>query len=179
MATTKLWTAEEVARLPDDGFRYALVKGVPYRMPPPMARHGRLVIVVGSLLHTFIVENGLGVVYGQSGFILDRDPDILLEPDLAFVQSARVPANEDVYPVLAPDLVVEVISPSQTGPSIQEKVALYLAAGVRLVWVLDPARRVVRIHRSIGTEDVRTEQEVLDGEDILPGFQLPVAELFA
>ena len=121
MATTKLWTVEEVERLPDDNFRYALLKGVLHRMPPPKFRHGRVVMVIGAHLYHFIKENGLGEVTDQSGFVFERDPDTLLGPDLAFVQSAHVPADENSYPDVAPDLVVEVASPSQTGPSIAEK----------------------------------------------------------
>lgn len=178
MATTKLWTAEEVERLPDDEFRYALIKGVLFRMPPPMARHGRITNNAGRHIGNFVAEHNVGVVYNQSGFILERHPDVLLEPDLAFVQTARVPADETTYPVLAPDLVVEVVSPSQSGPAIEDKVAIYLAAGVRLVWAIDPVRRSVHIHRFDGSNQFLTEDDVLDGEDVLPGFQLPIAQLF-
>jgi Uma2 family endonuclease len=179
MATTKLWTVEEVGRLPDDGFRYALIRGVLFRMPPPMARHGRVTNNVGRQIGDFVARHGLGVVYDQSGFILERDPDVLLSPDLAFVHSTRVPADEDAYPMLAPDLVVEIVSPSQTGPSIEEKSSIYLAAGVRLIWVVDPVRRTVRVRRPDGTDRLLADRDVLDGEDVLPGFQVPVAQLFA
>jgi Uma2 family endonuclease len=178
MATTKLWTVEEVERLPDDNFRYALVKGVLYRMPPTMPRHGRITNTAGRLIGNFVADHGLGVVYDQSGFIFERDPDTLLSPDLAFVQRARVPADEDAYPMLAPDLVVEVASPSQTGPSIEEKTAIYLTAGVRLVWAVDPARRMVRVRRPDGTDRLLREGDLLDGEDVLPGLRLPVSQLF-
>lgn len=179
MATTKLWTVEEVGQLPEDDFRYALIRGVLYRMPPPMPRHGRIVSTVGRHLGNYVAEHRLGVIYDQSGFILELDPDTLLGPDLSFVARARVPVNEDAYPELAPDLVIEVASPSQTGPSIEEKTAIYLAAGARLVWVIDPARRVVRIHRADGAETLLHEQDEIDGEDVLPGFRLAVSRIFA
>ena len=179
MATTKLWTIEEVERLPDDGFRYALIRGALYRMPPPMGRHGLVANTIGRFIGNVVAERNLGAVYNQSGFILDRDPDVLLEPDVAFVQRSRVPANPDAYPELAPDLVVEIVSPSQTGPSIEEKTSIYLAAGVRLIWVLDPVRRTVRVRRPDGTDQLLADRDVLDGEDVLPGFQVPVAQLFA
>ncbi len=178
MTTTKLWTVKDVERLPDDEFRYALIKGVLYRMPPPMARHGRVVSAVSWHLYGFVVENRLGVIYDQSGFILGRDPDTLLGPDLSFVQRDRVPVDEDAYPMLAPDLVVEVVSPSQSGPSIEEKTALYLAAGVRLIWIVDPPRHTVRVQRLDGTQTLLSEQDTLDGEDVLPGFRLHLARLF-
>lgn len=179
MATTKLWTAEELEQLPDDEYRYALIKGELFRMPPPKLLHGRLVLAVGAPLFRFVAEHNLGIVSDQSGFILGREPDTLLGPDLAFVQSARVPADENAYPMLAPDLVVEIVSPSQTGPSIEEKTALYLAAGVRLVWIVDAVRRGVRVRRADGTDRWLSEHDALDGEDVLPGFRLSVSALFA
>lgn len=179
MATTKLWTIDDVERLPDDEVRYALIRGALYRMPPPKARHGRVTLTVGRLIGNFVTEHSLGVVYDQSGFIFERDPDTLLSPDLSFVQRAHVPVDEDAYPALAPNLVIEIASPSQTGPSIEEKVAIFLTAGVRLVWVIDPAQQAVRVHRQDGFERTLTVQDVLDGEDVLPGFQVLVAALFA
>jgi Uma2 family endonuclease len=179
MATTKLWTIDEVAQLPDDDHRYALIRGELYRMPPPQARHGRIVATLIWYVFGFVRSNSLGQVYDQSGFILERDPDTLIGPDLSFVRSTHVPADPDGYPELPPDLVVEVVSPSHTGPSIAEKVAIYREAGVRLIWIVDPKRRTVQIHRSDGTEVLLTEDEALEGEDVLPGFRLPVAAIFA
>jgi Uma2 family endonuclease len=178
MATTKLWTVEEVARLPEDTFRYALIRGELYRMPPPMGPHGLVANTVGRLVGNFVAEHRLGLVYNQSGFILGRNPDILLEPDVAYVRGGRWSATKAGYPTVAPDLVVEVVSPSQTGPSIEEKTAIYRAAGVRLVWIIDPERRTVRVYRHDGGENLLTEQDEIDGEDVLPGFKLPVFQLF-
>jgi len=95
------------------------------------------------------------------------------------VHRDRVPVDENAHPMLAPDLVVEVASLSQTGPSIEEKTTLYLRAGVRLVWVVDPAQPTVRVHCGDRSELLLSEQDVIDGEDVLPGFRLPVAALFA
>lgn len=178
MATTKLWTIADVERLPDDGFRYALIRGELYRMPQPQGRHGLVVLAIGSPLFMFVREHSLGRVYDQSGFVLERGPDTFFGPDLAFVRRERLPADLDAWPELAPDLVVEVVSPSQSGPSIEEKVALYLAVGVLLVWVVDPRRRTVHVCRADGSDVLLTEQDELDGEDVLPGFGLPVAQLF-
>jgi Uma2 family endonuclease len=178
MATTKLWTIADVERLPDDGFRYELVRGELYRMPQPQGRHGLVVAAVVWFVYGFVRERDLGRVYDQSGVVLERGPDTLLGPDLSFIRRERLPADLDAWPEVAPDLVVEVVSPSQSGPSIERKVALYLAAGVRLVWVVDPERRTVHVYRADGTDLVLTEQDELDGEDVLPGFRLPVAQLF-
>ncbi len=179
MAITKLWTVEDIERLPDDDDRYALIRGTLYRMPPTKPRHGRITNLIGRLVGDFVAAHDLGAVYDQSGFILQRDPDVLLAPDLAFVQRDRVPADEDIYPALAPDLVIEVISRSQTGPSIAEKIALYLAAGVRLVWAIDPERRTVRVCRPGAADRVLTDAETLTGEDVLPGFRIEAGRLFA
>lgn len=179
MVTTKLWTIDEVAQLPDDGFRYALIRGELFRMSPPLVRHGMVANTVGRLIGNFVADHDLGLVSNQSGFVLGRDPDILLEPDVAFVRRARVPMNLDSYPEIPPDLVVEVASPSQSGPSIEEKTRLYLEAGVPLVWVVNPAWRTVRVHRANGSRQLLTENDILDGEDIRPGLRLPVAQLFA
>jgi Uma2 family endonuclease len=178
MATTKLWTIDEVAQLPEDAFRYALIKGELFRMPPPGGRHGRVTNTIGRLVGNFVAEHRLGAVYNQSGFIFERDPDTLFGPDLSYVRIDRAPPNDVGYPELAPDLVVEVASPSETGPSIAEKTAIYLSAGVRLIWIIDPERRTVRIHRSDGSESMLTEQDAFNGEDGLPGFKLPIAQVF-
>ncbi len=178
MAVAKFWTAEDVECLPDDEFRYELVRGTLDRMPPTMARHGRIVGAIARLIGEFVASHDLGVVYGQSGFILARDPDVLLAPDLAFVRRDRVPVDEDVYPELAPDLAVEVVSRSQRGPSIDEKIALYLAAGTRLVWAIDPMSRTLRVCRPDGSDRLLSDRDVLTGEDVLPGLQIPVGQLF-
>ena len=178
MATTKLWTVEEIEQLPDDEYRYALIRGELYRMPPPMGPHGLIVLAIGWHLFGFVKERRLGRVYDQSGFILERGPDTLLGPDLAFVASARLPANLQGYPEVAPDLVVEVASPSQSGPSIAEKAALYLEAGVRLVWIVDPVRRTGHVRHANRSDRSLTEQDAIDGEDVLPGFRLPLSQLF-
>ena len=178
MVTTKLTTVEDVERLPDDDDRYALIRGVLFRMPPPMPRHGRTTTIIVLRVGTFVEEHGLGVVYDNTGFVLARDPDVLLSPDIAFVRADRLPAEEDRYPDLAPDLVIEVVSPSNTGPKIADKVEEYLAAGVVMVWVFDPRSRSVAVHRAGQPVRILTEEDELDGEEVLPGFRLRLAGLF-
>ena len=178
MVTTKLTTVEDVERLPDDDFRYALLWGVLYRMPPPKFVHGRVTNTIGRHVGNFVDEHGLGVVSAEAGFVLARDPDVLLEPDVAFVRADRVPIDQEVYPELAPDLVVEVVSPSNTGPAIADKVRAYLEAGVRLVWVFSPRRRSVAVHRPDQPVRELSEADDLNGEDVLPGFRVRVGSLF-
>ena len=176
--TTELVRVEDVERLPDDDYRYALIRVVLYRMPPPKPRHGRITTTVAGYLWSFVAEHRLGIVYSNSGFVLARGPDVLLGPDVAFVRADRLPPDDDQYPDLAPDLAVEIFSPSNTGSDVEDKIREYLAAGVPLLWLLDPRRRTVRVRAADGTERVLTEADELDGGDVLPGFRLPVARLF-
>lgn len=178
MATTKLWTIADVEGLPDDGYRYELLRGELYRMPPPKVRHGVLANTFGRHIGNFVADRGLGIVSNQSGFILQREPDTLLEPDVAFIPRPDLPEDLDSYPDAPPALVVEIVSPSQTGPSIEQRVALYLEGGVRLVWVVDPRWRTIHVYRADGTDVVLADQDELDGEDVLPGFRLPVAQFY-
>jgi Uma2 family endonuclease len=178
LSSTKLWTVEDVAQLPDDDLRYALIRGVPYRQLPRWPQDGRIVVAIGYRLSDYIVEHRLGFGFSGRGFILKRDPDTLLCPDLSIVRGDRWSQDEDGYPELAPDLVVEVASPSQTGPSIEEKTTIYLSVGVRLIWIIAPERRTVRVRRQGGTEALLSERDEIDGEDVLPGFRLPVRQFF-
>ncbi len=179
MVTTKPTTIEDLELMPDDDYRYTLIRGVLYRMPPPKPRHGRVNNTVGRHLGNFVVEHELGVVYTESGFALHRDPDVLVGPDIAFVRADRVPPDEDSYPDLAPDLVVEILSPSNTPSLVEEKLAEYAVAGVPLVWVFDPRRRTVRVRGADGTDRLLTEADELDGGEVVPGFRMSVARFFA
>jgi len=178
-------TAEDVAALADDGYRYDLIGGQLIRVSPAGFRHGRLAAELARRLGNFLVEHpSLGVVVGaETGFVLARDPDSVLGPDAAFVRRDRLPAEaeRDGYLELAPDLAVEVVSPHDRWSYVTDKVETYLAAGVALVWVLDPRRRAVRVYRADGSEQrLRAASgDSLDGEQILPEFRLPLAELFA
>ncbi|MDP9363937.1 MAG: Uma2 family endonuclease [Chloroflexota bacterium] len=116
----------------------------------------------------------------RNGLFLAHEPDTVVAPDVAFVRAERLPSPSERrgFSPVVPDLAVEVVSPSDRQAKVDEKVALYLAAGVPLLWVAYPRRRVVRVHRP-GREPVELgEGDVLDGEDVLPGFRLPVADVF-
>jgi Uma2 family endonuclease len=112
MVVAKGWAVGEVGHLPDDGVRYALIEGLPYRMPPPKPRRGPAPSQANRHLGNAIEQRGFGALSDQRGFILARDPNVLLGPDPAVVRGDRVPTDEDAYPFLAPDLVVPVVSPS-------------------------------------------------------------------
>ena len=180
MATTKLTTAEELERMPEDEYRYDLIRGVLKRMSPTGFRHLKVAGTFTAVLHNHVSERKLGVVGGEGGFVLEVDPDTVLAPDVAFVRAERVPPDEEIdrFARLAPNLAVEILSPSDTGPEIEEKVQLYLAAGVPLVWVADPRRRTMRVPKADGTDRLLTAADELDGGPVLPDFRVRVARLF-
>ena len=183
MRTLKeLFTAEELLCLPTVGRRLELVKGKVYEMAPAGGRHGYVAIKMGAPLSVHVQSNRLGHVFAaETGFIIQRDPDTVRAPDAAFVSLNRLSADEipDGYIAVIPDLVVEVVSPSDTRREVRDKVEDWLRAGVRLVWVLYPVSRTASVYRSV--ENVRnlTEADFLDGEDVVPGFSCPLADLFA
>lgn len=184
MATTdrRLMTAEELLQLPDDGQRHELVRGELRTMPPTTPEHGWLALDLASPLRSHVRASRLGVVMvNDVGFKLTQRPDTVRAPDIAFVSRERLPELGDArhYPVGAPDLAVEVISPNDLYTEVDEKIAEWLAHGTRLVWVVNPRRRVVAVHRPGQPTRTLGEADVLDGEDVVPGFRLPLRELFA
>lgn len=179
---TRLHTAEDLLRMPDDGYRYELVKGELIRMPPAGNIHGNRTMRLGWRLAGHVEANDLGIVFAaETGFRLASDPDTVRAPDIAFVSKRSVEEVgefEGFWPG-APDLAVEVISPGDSYTEVEEKVEEYLRAGARAVWVVDPRRRTVTMYRSLTEIVILTENDTLDGGDIVPGFSCRVAEIFA
>ena len=182
MSTTPtLTTADELFMMPDNGFRYELVRGEVRRMPPAGSEHGAVIMNMGTPLDQFVKAHGLGVVFGaETGFKIASDPDTVRAPDLAFVRRERIPEEgipRGFWPG-APDLAVEVVSPGDTYTEVEEMVHDWLNAGTRMVLVLSPRTRTVAVYTS-HTDVVRlTESDTLDGCEVLPGFTCRVAELF-
>ncbi|MGH7572562.1 MAG: Uma2 family endonuclease [Gemmatimonadota bacterium] len=178
-AETQLLTIEEFERLPDDGSRMELVRGQVVREPPTSFEHGWIAIDLAATLQRFVQKHALGKVVGtDAGFVLFDEPPTVRAPDVAFVARERLTFDPTRFAPLAPDLAVEVVSPSNTVAEINGKVMDYLDAGTRLVWVVDPGSRTVTVYRS--RDDVRwlTREEELDGEPMLPGFRLRLSDLF-
>ena len=177
----KLFTAEELLCLPTTGRRLELVKGKVYEMAPAGGPHGYIAMNIGALIHVHVRANGLGRVFAaETGFILHRDPDTVRAPDAAFISYDRLgeEAIPDGYLAAAPDLVVEVVSPSDTRREVRDKVEEWLRAGVRLAWVIYPASRSADVYRSIDDASHLSEDDVLDGEDVVPDFACRLGELF-
>ncbi len=178
----KLHTAEELLNLPDDGMRHELVGGEIRTMAPAGNEHGYLALRIASRLEQHVDANELGRTYAaETGFKIGTDPDTVRAPDAAFVSRERV---EKVGRVTgfwpgAPDLAVEVVSPGDTHAEVVEKSLAWLDAGCRMVLVVEPGRKVVTVYRS--REDIRilAGDEAVDGADVVPGWRLPVAGIFA
>ena len=174
-------TASELYAMPDDGFRYELVKGELRKMSPAGGEHGVVVVNATLLLGQYVKTNGLGVCCGaETGFKIASDPDTVRAPDLAFVSRERIP--EDGVPKKfwqgAPDLAVEVVSPGDTYSEVEEKVEQWLAAGARAVWVFDPKRRSATVYRSMTDVTRLSEGDELDGGEVVQGFRCKVSEIF-
>jgi Uma2 family endonuclease len=178
--TTKTMTAEELLRLPADNMRHELVNGEVRNMPPAGAEHGAIVIKLSRLLANHVESHQLGVVFGaETGFLLRRNPDLVRGADIAFVVQSKVsiPLPKTFWPG-APDLAVEVLSPSDTVEEIEEKIGDYLASGSRLVWVVNPKRRTVAVHRPLNNPVILAATELLQGEDVVPGFECAIHQIF-
>jgi Uma2 family endonuclease len=147
----RLMTAEELLDMPDDGFRYELVRGELKKMSPPGEEHGILVARVTTSLYNHVDAHGLGIIYaGEPGFKLSVSPDTVRAPDVAFISQERLdklPPGKGYRPE-APDLAVEIISPSDRYAEVEEKVVGWLDAGTRMVLVLNPRSRTAKSYRS-------------------------------
>ena len=178
-APAPLLTAAALLALPDDDYRYELVRGKLIRMPPPGSRHGRTVVRVASRLDRFVDERQLGTVLAESGYHLEWDPDTVRAPDVSFISAERLPPDQvpSGYPMLAPDLAVEVLSPSERPGARREKMQDYFAAGTRLVWEIDPAQRTITVYRSVHDGITLAATDEVTGAEVLPGFVCRVGEL--
>lgn len=177
-AGTKLYTAQDLLAMGSDA-RFELDRGVLVPMSPSGFRHGRVTANVQFAIENHVRRGGLGrVLAAETGFALAHDPDIVRAPDVAFIRTERLPPEGEGYAAIAPDLVVEVVSPGDTAHELEVKVSEYLAAGVTSVWVLYPRTRTVMIHRADGVRRLRAA-DTLDEEPALPGFSCGVADLFA
>lgn len=169
-------TAEQLESVSD---RCELVDGVVVAMAPAGYEHGRVTGRITGLVAQAASDQRLGDVLGaETGFLLARDPDTVRAPDLAFVAADRVPADvrERAYFELAPDLVVEVVSPSDSAAEVLDKALAWTDAGVRLVCVVYPRQHLVAVHRP--GRPVEHVRDVLDLGEVLPGLSIGLAELF-
>ena len=178
--TTKpeLMTAEELLVMPDNDLRHELIRGVLVSYPLRGDREGVAVARIGWLLGNFSDGNRLGTVTVSSGYLLERNPDTVCCPALAWIAPGRVEERFAGYPELAPDLVVEVKSPSDSQRHMAERAMMWLSHGTRMAVVADPARITLTVYRPGEPPMVLGEFDMFDGGDILPGFSEPVWRFF-
>jgi Uma2 family endonuclease len=180
MATAKLFTAEDLAEMGPDA-PYELDMGELVEVSPSFGDASAIAVNFAAPLKTFVKRDRLGVVFGaDGGFFLTRNPDTVRAPDVAFVRKERIPPGHNLrsFIPVAPDLAVEVLSSSNTPREIERKIAHYFAAGTTLVWIAHPLRQAVEVVRPGQDRRLLRIGDVLDGEDVIPGFRLPVADVF-
>jgi len=178
---TGLMTADDLWRLPDDGMRHELVHGELRTMAPTGLEHADHESVFDGSLGPYVRSRKLGRVFtGDPGFLLTTNPDTVRAPDLAFIRRERLLTSgiPRGYYHGVPDLVVEVISPNDLYTEVEEKVAEWLEHGTQIVFVVNPRRQTVAVHRPGQPVRILGTDDVLSCEDVIPGWTLPIRELF-
>ncbi len=180
MQTTPVTTAQQLLELDEPGCRHELVRGELRRMSPSGSWHGSVAAEICNVLGLHVRPRHLGRIYvADAGFWLERDPDTVRAPDVAFVVAKRVPAGTPRgFFDGPPDLAVEVTSPSDSYAQVHEKALFWVACGTRLVWVIEPVARLVTVYRPDGSQRTLRADDELTGDDVLPGFVVRVRELF-
>lgn len=179
MTSPALLTADDLMRLQPPDKRTELVRGHMIVREPAGFRHGDVAMNIALAMGQFLRANPIGrLLAAETGFVLFTNPDTVRAPDVAFVRHERIPdPMPRGYAPFPPDLAVEVLSPDDRPGEVRAKVGDWLKAGTRLVWVVDPDRRLARAYRTDGTMVEISETGTLDGEDVLPGFNCVVGEV--
>ena len=178
---TKRLTADDLLRLDSEGVRGELIRGELCKTMPTGQEHGEIVVNLTILLGNYVKPRKLGrLAASDSGVWLERDPDTVREPDIAYFSAEKMPLGTRVtgYAEVVPDLVVEVVSPNNTLREINDKALMWLSYGVGIVWAVNPDSRSVDVYRPGRAASTLTENEALDGLDALPGFTCAVSEVF-
>ncbi|MHB8628044.1 MAG: Uma2 family endonuclease [Aggregatilineales bacterium] len=173
-------TVEEFLALPDDGNDYELLEGAIIPMMRPKPLHSVTAYFIADALGTHVYPNQLGLVAHELGFKLPYDAGSLVFPDVAYVSKNSLP-NPDLteYLPVAPDLVVEIVSPNDVAEKLMDKIGAYFKAGTQIVWVVYPDEQLVQVYRGsiVNVTGVGIDS-ALDGGDVLPGFNLPLKAIF-
>jgi Uma2 family endonuclease len=181
ITTDQITTAEELLRLPAGSERVEMIAGELRILSPSGAEH---VVVSAELLRrlgNYVHDQKLGRVFSsEGGFIIQRNPDTVIAPDAAFVSTEKIAifGIPRGYWVGPPDLAVEVVSPHDRMTEVDDKVDAWLKAGTRLVWVIHPRRRIAMVHRPDRPVGLIRADEHLDGQDVVPGFQCRLGDIF-
>ena len=178
---SKLLTADDLLRLYSEGVRGELIRGVLHETVSVGLRHGEIVTTLVTLLVIFIRPLRLGrLAASDAGIRLERNPDTVREPDIAFISAEKLPLDVDVpgFSEVVPDLVVEIFSPSDSLAAINDKALMWLRFGVQLVWVIFPESRTLEVHSASDPPVLLGEGDQLDGGAVLPGFTCQVSQVF-
>jgi Uma2 family endonuclease len=181
MVTNKLLTAEDLWEMEDDGCRHELINGELISMPPTNEKHGVFMWRLSGLLFAHYRDYPEFLCFvGDTGILLKREPDIVLAPDISVVRSDRLPPEfpHHRFSNTIPDLAIEIISPLERAGQIGAKVDAYLESGARLIWLVNPMHRSVTVHSPDHHTYILEGEDVLDGGEVLPEFELPLRELF-
>ncbi len=180
-AATKLLTADDLLRLHGEGVRGELIRGVLHETMSAGIRHGKIAVRLAATLFNHVESRRLGTLVGSdSGVWLERDPDTVREPDIAFFSAHSMPLDADIpgYAEVIPELVVEIRSPSDSRREIHNKARMWINHGVRLVWVVHPNDRTVDVHRPGQAVATLARGDTLDGGDVLEGFACTLNAVF-
>ena len=177
----KLLTAADLLALHASGIRGELIRGAISETTAVGGERGEIVMYLGWALQNFVLPRRLGRVTGSdAGVLLERSPDTVREPDIAFFSAAKIPPGVRVrgYYEVPPDLAVEIASPTDSAAALNDEALMWLRYGACLVWTLHPDARRVDIHTPDGAVRSLTDGDALDGGDVLPGFTCPVSDIF-
>lgn len=180
-SATKVWTAEELLYLPEDNKRHELVRGKLRTYPLKGFLRGIIACKLGAELRSFADENQLGIVTASCGFLIESDPDSVLAPDVSFVCRRRIDVigiPEGYFPG-PPDLAVEVIEATDSEHAVSEKIHHWLITGTKEVWVVRMEEKSITVYREDNIVIDLSENDTLDGGDLIPGFTMPIRDLFA
>ena len=171
-------TIDDLLRMPKDGRKYELVDGEIVVSPAGM-RHSEIAAKISYIIATFLEKSPIGKVYGADlGIILPNEN--LRSPDVTFVRNEKLPEGKspEGFGEMVPDLIVEVLSPSESLTQVGRKIGEFLECGVPLVWLIDPATETVTVYRSLSQTEQLSAQDTINAEPILPGFSCPVSRFF-
>ena len=177
-----LLTADDLLRLSAEGVRGELVRGELRKTMAAGHRQGKIVVSLVTKLGNFVGPRKLGtLVASDSGVWLERDPDTVREPDVAFTSAEKIPLDAEIdgYAEVVPDLVVEIISPSDSRRWARDRAQMWLDYGGPLVWIVYPDTRTIDVYRPSAATSTLHEDDSLDGHEVLPGFTCPVSSIFA
>ncbi|HIE55491.1 MAG TPA: Uma2 family endonuclease [Chromatiaceae bacterium] len=174
-----LITGEELFAMGDIG-PAELVKGEIIPKMPTGHTHGFIESLIAFFLTRFVREHNLGrVVTGEVGIYVEYDPDTVRAANIAFISHDQYDRVQSAgFLDVAPELVVEIMSPANTWSEVHEKLSEYFAIGVNIVWVVDPQLQQIHVFRALDDVSLLTKEGTLTSEDVLPGFALPLTELF-